>query len=40
MLEEEFPNAGYEDIEVLEKRQFDTSYNSYQYAIALVQKNS
>lgn len=40
ILEEEFPNAGYEDIEVLEKKQFDTSYNSYQYAIALVQKNS
>lgn len=40
MLDEELPNAGYDDIEILEKKHFDTSYNSYQYSIALVQKNS
>jgi len=39
LLEEEFPKAGYNDIEVLEKASFSTGYKSYQYSIALIQKN-
>lgn len=41
ILDKEFQNAGYDDdIKILEKAQFNTGYKSYQYSIALVQKNS